>query len=550
RNNDHETEAFYSTAVLNPSSFASSKKLYTSKLGVSDEEWLQDNPSQPIIQNALSPPPDSKERFDWRLRAASRVRKPPILPTPELGRRRAYVRRKQPNANKIVIGEPFHGAIRNYEERFLKLLAAEQADAEAILQERLSSWPLDQLREEGYCLTGLSAYWLQENQFGRPIASFALGPGLVLPEHRFDNGIQVLISRIDPLQEGDKVIKGSVISSTPSHIKVAFSDMFEVDDGHWRLDVGRSDIVFQRMREAIECLHHDPQVYEAASATEPQPFLLGTHLRDVLLRTFEPSEEPHEHIGVQAADEVAYLPHAELEHRGSTTDATQFGAFKDDMRIQSWARRYAEPEPVVVEGDPILNGLNETQRRAVATMIGQRISLVQGPPGTGKTKTIIETVKLLKVHFEVPHPILVCTYTNVAVDNLVEGLVAGGVKALRVGSGSHVRASLLEYTLDHKLAIHPLASELIRLVQEEEKLAHKLDDLSKRLSDVQRQAKTSTRMQTKAANMTRAVLALEANQSSLRSKKYGMRQEMLRDVLSEADVVSTEQSTSPLDYGG
>jgi hypothetical protein len=54
------------------------------------------------------------------------------------------------------------------------------------------------------------------------------------------------------------------------------------------------------------------------------------------------------------------------------------GAFKEDMRIQSWARRYSEVNPVRVEGDPVLSGLNATQTRAVAMMVGERISLVQG----------------------------------------------------------------------------------------------------------------------------------------------------------------------------
>lgn len=69
---------------------------------------------------------------------------------------------------------------------FLGLLAAEQAEDEALLKERLSSWSPARLKEEGYCLTGLSAFWLQANQFGRPVAAFLLGPGRALPENRFE----------------------------------------------------------------------------------------------------------------------------------------------------------------------------------------------------------------------------------------------------------------------------------------------------------------------------------------------------------------------------
>lgn len=71
-------------------------------------------------------------------------------------------------------------------ESFLKLLDAEQDEAQESLKKRLSTWSLDRLQEEGYCLTGLIAYWLQENQFGRPVALFGLGPGLALPDHKFE----------------------------------------------------------------------------------------------------------------------------------------------------------------------------------------------------------------------------------------------------------------------------------------------------------------------------------------------------------------------------
>jgi hypothetical protein len=67
------------------------------------------------------------------------------------------------------------------------MLDAEQAQDQAVLKERLTDWSLDRLIEEGYCLTGLSAFWLGAHQFGRPVAAFTLGPGILLPQqHRFE----------------------------------------------------------------------------------------------------------------------------------------------------------------------------------------------------------------------------------------------------------------------------------------------------------------------------------------------------------------------------
>ena len=44
---------------------------------------------------------------------------------------------------------------------------------------------MQKLQEEGYCLTGLSAFWLSETHFGRPVASFMVGPGVALGQHLF-----------------------------------------------------------------------------------------------------------------------------------------------------------------------------------------------------------------------------------------------------------------------------------------------------------------------------------------------------------------------------
>lgn len=194
----------------------------------------------------------------------------------------------------------------------------------------------------------------------------------------FRNGTQVLVSRFDPLQEPP--YRGSVLGSTASQLRVAFADKFDLDEGCWRLDVGRSNIVFDRMRTAIARFNHDPQALDnqdqALSSSDRQFILHGTHLRDVLLRSFSP-ETPSLHGPLQPPDEVAYVPRGRLEH-DSREARDHGGAFKEDMHIQSWARRYSRINPIVIDGDPVLEGLNATQIRAIAMMIGERISLVQG----------------------------------------------------------------------------------------------------------------------------------------------------------------------------
>jgi len=161
-----------------------------------------------------------------------------------------------------------------------------------------------------------------------------------------------------------------------THIRVAFEGRFKLDEPSWRLDVGRSNIIFDRMRTAISHFNHNASSLEHPDPSIGHYIFQGTHLRDVLLRTFSPALSST-HAPLQAADDVDYISHETLEH-SSRERGDHNGAFKNDMRIRSWVKRYSEVNPVRVEGDPVLGGLNATQTRAIAMMIGERISLVQG----------------------------------------------------------------------------------------------------------------------------------------------------------------------------
>src|SRR6202034_4555399 len=98
-------------------------------------------------------------------------------------------------------------------------------------------------------------------------------------------------------------------------------------------------VIFNRMRTAISHFNHNPLSLEQSDASlafDRQLIFQGTHLRDVLLRSFSPAIASA-HAPLQAADDVSYIPHETLEH-ASRESGDHGGAFKDDMRIQSWAR--------------------------------------------------------------------------------------------------------------------------------------------------------------------------------------------------------------------
>jgi hypothetical protein len=156
-------------------------------------------PTEDYYSGYHAPLPPS-QRSDWRLRATSRTNHTQPL---DGQRHRRYIKRVNPPHIQVQQGEPFFEEIQAYNKQFvafsefctciksvvhsfLPLLESEQTEDEEVLRERLSTWSLLRLQEEGYTLTGLSAFWMGAPKFGRPVASFSLGPGIDLPEHRFE----------------------------------------------------------------------------------------------------------------------------------------------------------------------------------------------------------------------------------------------------------------------------------------------------------------------------------------------------------------------------
>jgi hypothetical protein len=223
---------------------------------------------------------------------------------------------------------------------------------------------------------------------------------------------------------------------------------------------------------------------DKARDKQPQTILNGTSTRDLLLRAFQTDyQTPESSASLSTNTAVASLPVA-LDLKPTDIDATPIptphaissgqGILARDQLIQSWAKRYRGPKALRIEGDPIIE-LNPSQLRAMAMILSERVSLVQGPPGTGKTRVIVEVIKLLKEHFKVPFPIMVCAHTNVAVDNLLAPLRKEGIKALRAGSITRVRDDLIPFTLEQVEQEHPLFPKVEKLRDDLKKLT---DDIA------------------------------------------------------------------------
>jgi predicted DNA helicase len=108
--------------------------------------------------------------------------------------------------------------------------------------------------------------------------------------------------------------------------------------------------------------------------------------------------------------------------------------------------------------------LNESQRNAVTSALAQRLTLIQGPPGTGKTHCSVQLLKMFVANQRElsaqqgvagEHTVLATANSNTAADNLLEGLLAEGVKAVRAGPRDKVRPTLQAASMQAKMEHHP-----------------------------------------------------------------------------------------------
>jgi hypothetical protein len=96
--------------------------------------------------------------------------------------------------------------------------------------------------------------------------------------------------------------------------------------------------------------------------------------------------------------------------------------------------------------------LDVTQQEAVRFALAARdLAVLHGPPGCGKTTTLAELIRQAVRRGE---KVLACAPSNLAVDNLLERLLAGGERAVRLGHPARVLPALREHTLDLMVESH------------------------------------------------------------------------------------------------
>ena len=101
---------------------------------------------------------------------------------------------------------------------------------------------------------------------------------------------------------------------------------------------------------------------------------------------------------------------------------------------------------------PLDESLNTSQQEAVRfALSASDVAILHGPPGTGKTTTVIE---LIRQAVRRGQKVLACAPSNLAVDNLLERLLAHGERAVRLGHPARVLPALREHTHDLMVEDH------------------------------------------------------------------------------------------------
>lgn len=329
---------------------------------------------------------------------------------------RGRVRRMDSSSSEDVLSpEGEDGGIwrrgQDHFRHFTSLLEEELQEETSIIQERWSSWSHHRLQASGLALLGLKGR-TNGTLFGEDILVFEHPERQHLGQHRFTHGDIVVISRSKPL--GEKTIEGIVLERGPTRLRVVVGQRpKDLRKGTWRLDRGANRVAHDRMQEALEMFH----------SVEGDR---GTILRDVLLGQVHDPEE-----------------------NASMTPKIS-GKF---LRVE-----------------PLDVALNPSQAEAMKAAMSRRLTIIQGPPGTGKTHTAVAT--LAQLAREGRGPILATAESNVAVDNLLEGLLDHGIRAIRIGRPVKVRETLRTATLDAQLEDHPKQDE-IAIIRDEMDEVHR-----------------------------------------------------------------------------
>lgn len=148
-----------------------------------------------------------------------------------------------------------------------------------------------------------------------------------------------------------------------------------------------------------------------------------------------------------SSDEISRQRQAEALRRAARAEQKRLATLKKKLLGE-------EPPEFLPRKDwQPLSALDESQSEAVShALAAEDVAIIHGPPGTGKTTAVVE---LIRQAIRRGERVLACAPSNLAVDNMLERLVAHGEQALRIGHPARVLTELQAHTLDVQVETHP-----------------------------------------------------------------------------------------------
>ena len=397
-----------------------------------------------------------------------------------------------------------------HREKYAKALRLELEEEMARAEERLESWPRERLAKEGYALFGLRGLHdgnLQRDAVvrvliprgGEPLAMpeplaakngderegaeegvsgvspaerrtrrrrFAMGAEL--PFHRFGQGDMVsLVEGDEHDPSGKNAVTGVVVERAMHFLKIAVDEEDEeklLVAGKLRLDLSANTVSHDRALAALAAFSEQGGMpgYDVSSLQT------GKRLSSSMYAPLQRAA-----IGIPDGD-----PRTPREARESVARLA--------ATPPPWAGKDASGAVKRAVNGTRAATLNASQQTAVRRALTRTLSVWQGPPGTGKTRALCAFVEASVFFardenknndgqtsnrsrkFSASGPaVLACAASNVAVDNIVDGLVGSDtrvgvgndrrpLRVVRIGSPAKVQAKLEASTLGAQAALTPL----------------------------------------------------------------------------------------------
>ncbi|OEH80360.1 putative ATP-dependent helicase [Cyclospora cayetanensis] len=246
-------------------------------------------------------------------------------------------------------------------------------------------------------------------------------------------------------------VKGDFSDSMNVNIRVATAEVKKYPEvftsNKFKLYYLTPAVTHDRMVQALRGL----TMSKHPAGKSPPPYVFAPEIRYLLLHTSEPVAEKVSGRGpvpqLSDTDPQQYNPLHQLDELADgdsckkqrvQSSLLQQVAMQARRQTPSSSRSSMEDShEMLADGFRLPTGLplNEAQRQATISAMTNRLTLVQGPPGTGKTHVACAIIDAWQ-RLNPTKKILAVADSNVAADNLMEGLSNRGIRSVRVGSGS------------------------------------------------------------------------------------------------------------------